>query len=530
MLDLLADNPLLTLLVVIALGSLAGQVRVAGVSLGVSAVLFVGMAVSALDDRLALPEIVYLLGLTLFVYTIGIEAGSGFLETLRRRGLQVNLLALTVVTVGAVEVVVLGGLLDLDGPTAAGMYTGALTNTPALAGVLESLSGSEAAQPVVGYSLAYPIGVLGIIVPIAILQGRWAIDHTAEAAAAGLGRAIDSVVVRVTRIDHPVVRELGALTGTAVEVSRIESGGRADVARAQDALKAGDVVTLLGDSDELDVAASYLGVTLHQAPSRAQLDYRRMFVSNPNIVGRTLRELALRREHGIVITRIRRGDADVLAHSDSVLQLGDRVRVVAPKERMAYAEELLGDSYREVSEFDILTFAVGLSLGLLLGLVPFPLPGGGHLELGFAGGPLVVALALGAVGRTGPFVWQLPYGVGVTLRELGVVLFLAGIGTRAGGAFADAFSDPDSLLVLAVGALVTLTASLTVLLVGRRVLRLPFGQVMGMTAGVHTQPAALAFADEQAGNQLPDTGYASVYPVAMIAKIALAQIVLVALG
>jgi putative transport protein len=255
-----------------------------------------------------------------------------------------------------------------------------------------------------------------------------------------------------------------------------------------------------------------------------------MFVSNPGVVGRTLRDLALRRDHGIVVTRIRRGDVDLLAHRDSVLQLGDRVRVVAPADRMRHAEELFGDSYSTVSEMDVFTFALGLSAGLLVGLIPIPLPGGGELKLGFAGGPLVVALALGALGRTGRLVWQLPFGVNHSLRQVGVVFFLAGVGTRAGEAFVDAFSDPDSLLLLGAGAFITLTSSFTLLIAGRRILRLPFGQVIGLTAGVHTQPAALAFANEQARNELPNLGYTAVYPVAMIAKIVLAQIVLVAVA
>lgn len=529
--DLIADNPLLTLFLVTALGYLAGQVRLGSFSLGVSAVLFVGMGASALDERLALPEIVYLLGLTLFVYTIGIEAGESFLETLRRRGARFNVLAVIVVLVGAVEAFALARALGLEPPIAAGMYTGALTNTPALAGVLDAQGriGEASAEPVIGYSLAYPIGVLGIVLPVAFLQWRWRIDHDAEAEASGLGAEIATMTVRVTAAEPPVVRDVGAYTGTAVEVSRVESSGGARIARPDDELHPGDLVTLVGEPDDLLRAAGRLGVRLPNAPSRTELDYRRMFVSNPQVVGRTLRELRLRSDHGIVLTRIRRGDADLLAHSDSVLHLGDRVRVVAPKEKMADAEALLGDSYRTVSEMDVLTFAIGLALGLALGEVPFPLPGGGELTLGAAGGPLIVALALGALGRTGPFVWHLPYGVNLTLRQVGVVLFLAGIGTRAGEAFVDALRDPDSLLVIAAGAVITLTCSVGVIVVAHRLMGMPFGQAIGMTAGVHTQPAALAHANEQARSELPNVGYTSVYPVAMIAKIVIAQLLLVTL-
>jgi putative transport protein len=530
--DVLAENPVLLLLVVVAVGHAVGQVRLGSFSLGVAAVLFVGMAASAIDPRLELPEVVYLLGLSTFVYSIGIEAGADVVATLRDGGMRLNVLAVVVVLVGAAETYALVRALGIDGDVGAGMFTGALTNTPALAGVLDAVEragDADVAQPVVGYSLAYPIGVLGIVLPMALLQWRLRVDHAKEAAAAGLDVEIASLSVRVTRDDAPLVREIGALTGTRAEVSRVETARGADVALPRDRLHEGDLVTLVGEPADLERVATWLGVALAQAPDRAKLDYRRMFVSNPAVAGRTLPELRVRSEHGFVVTRIRRGDADLLATSSSVLRLGDRVRVVAPKERMHEVERLLGDSYRTVSEFDVLTFALGLGLGLAVGLVPVPLPGGGQVTLGAAGGPLLVALVLGARGRTGRVVWQVPYGVNLTLRQVGVVLFLAGIGSRAGQAFVDALGDPDSLKVIAAGAIVTLTSSLTLLLLGTRLLRLPFGQAIGVTAGVHTQPAALAWADEQAANELPTRGYTAVYPVAMVVKILVAQLLVVLL-
>jgi putative transport protein len=219
----------------------------------------------------------------------------------------------------------------------------------------------------------------------------------------------------------------------------------------------------------------------------------------------------------------------MVATPDSVLELGDRVRLVAPGDRMVEAADFVGDSYRDLSELDVLTFAVGIELGLLVGLIPVPIPGLGTIHLGSAGGPLVVALLLGAVGRTGPLVWQIPYSANLTLRQLGVVLFLAGIGTRAGPAFKSALSDPASLVVIATGAALTISVAVATLVVAHRVMHVTFGRAMGMLAGLQTQPAVLAYANEQARTELPNRGYTTVYPLAMITKIITAQILLVLL-
>jgi len=242
-------------------------------------------------------------------------------------------------------------------------------------------------------------------------------------------------------------------------------------------------------------------------------------------VDRGMRRLTERFE--AIITRVRRGDIDRLARPDIVLEPGDRVRVVAPRDRMHEVTRFFGDSYRMLSEIDVASFSLGLVAGLLLGLVPVPLPGGGTFRLGMAGGPLVVGLALGALERTGPFTWQLPYNANLTLRQLGAVLFLAGIGVRSGYAFADALGSGEGVSMLLAGGAVTCLAALLMVWIGRALLRAPVDVLCGMIAGMQTQPAVLAFAVEQTGDDLPNTGYASVYPVATISKIVLAQLLLV---
>ena len=533
MLDTLIDNPVLTLFLIIGVGYLLGRIRIGSFSLGLSAVLFTGLGVSAVEPRLKLPEIVYVLGLVLFVYTIGLSSGPSFFASIRRRGLRLNAVALVVILVAAVETLLLVAAFGIDHVVATGMFTGALTNTPALAGIVDTLQRTgDAGEPVIGYSLAYPLGVLGTIATMSVLQRHWHVDHAQEAERAGMsGTPLESWTVEVQRTDRPSVASIAPTSATRVTASRVRHGQALHVASPGEALSRGDLVTLIGAPSELEKATGWLGRRIDTDLARARgLDMRRVFVSNPDMVGVRLGELRLPERYGITISRIRRGDIDMVAMGDSVLELGDRVRLVAPHEHMGEAADLIGDSYKDLSELDILTFAVGIALGLLVGLIPIPIPGGGVIHLGSAGGPLLVALVLGAVGRTGRIVWQIPYSANLTLRQFGVVLFLAGIGTRAGEAFASALSDPASLVVIATGAILTLTVSLATLVLAHRVLRAPFGQAMGMLAGIQTQPAVLAYANEQTGSELSNRGYTTVYPLAMIAKIVVAQVLLAILA
>jgi putative transport protein len=262
---------------------------------------------------------------------------------------------------------------------------------------------------------------------------------------------------------------------------------------------------------------------------RRQFDLRRLFVSNPEVAGVPLRELDLPRKLGAVITRVRRGDDDLLPSDAMRLEIGDRVRVLAPVRALPDVTAFFGDSYRAASEVDILTFALGLALGLVLGILPIPLPGGIRVSLGFAGGPLVVALVLGTVERTGAMIWNLPFSANVALRQIGLILFLAGIGTRAGQGFLAAFAGGSGLAILAVGAAVTFATALLTLFVAHRLMRVPMSLALGMVAGVHTQPAVLGYALDETRNEIPNLGYAATYPAATIAKLLLVQI-LVALG
>jgi len=536
---ILRDNPLLLLFLVAAIGYPLGRVKIGGASLGIAAVLFIGLAFGALDPEVRLPEVVYQLGLVLFVYTIGLSSGAIFFASLGPRGLRYNGLVVLGLLLAALLSMAAHSLFGLDASSTAGMFAGSLTNTPALAGVVEHLKGSgmaEAAlsEPVVAYSLAYPVGVLGMIMAVYVLQRVWKIDYPAEARRlpdhSSTSEPIQSRTVCISRPVEMNVAQLIRHHRWNVVFGRIRHGDQLSLVTGQTTLHPGDLVTLIGSDDALDQVSQALGdkpCDEHLEFDLSEYDKRRLFVSSAQVVGRRLRDLNLLEQFGALVTRIRRGDLELLPHGETVMMPGDQVRVVAPHPQMNRLAQLFGDSYRAVSEIDILTFSLGIALGLLLGMVPIPLPGGMTLRLGIAGGPLIVALLFGALGRTGPFVWAIPYGANMSIRQVGLVLFLAGVGTRSGYSFASTLTQGSGLLIFAGGAAVTCLTAIVTLWLGYRLFKIPMGLLVGILAGLQTQPALLGFGLEQSRDEMPNIGYAIVYPVAMILKILLAQVLLI---
>jgi putative transport protein len=539
-LQFLAANPLLLLFLVAAIGYPIGQLRVRGSSLGVAAVLFVGLGAGALDARLVLPEIVYMLGLAIFVYTVGLANGRAFVETVRRDGLRQGAMAVGVLAFATALTLGLARALHLDVAVASGLFAGSLTNTPALAAALETLKqmglASALASPVVAYSIAYPMGVVGVILAILLGLRLFKADLPGEAARlAELGAANEPLANTTLRVTQDVgaltIEELVRGLRWRVIFGRILRDGAMTIATHETRLRPGDLVTVVGTSTELDRVAARLGEAASEGIDldRSEFDLRRVFVSHAEVAARPLRELDLEHRFESVVTRVRRGDVDLLPTDEMKLEMGDRVRVLGPVRRLGEVAAFFGDSYRGASEVDVLTFGLGLALGLLLGALPLPLPGGARVSLGFAGGPLLVALVLGTVERTGPLLWSLPWGANTTLRQIGLVLFLAGIGTRAGPGFLQTFASGGGALLFAAGAAITFTTAFVALWAAHKLLRIPLSLAIGMVAGIHTQPAVLGFAEQQTKNEIPHLGYAAVYPVATIAKILLVQLLL-ALG
>lgn len=510
MAQFLSEQPLLLLFLVLGLGYPLGRLRLFGTRLGVGAVLFVGLAFGALGPEVAAPEVLVQLGLMLFIYTLGLSSAPAFFASLRRSWLP-NVLVLGVIALVGFGLLVLSRTHLLDRDAAVGLFAGALTNTPAMAAALDL--GATSRTPV-AYAIAYPMGILAPIVVLSI----WGRKRGTAQAVGVIARAL-----RIERLDAPTtIAEFQQRHGLRIVFGRIVHGGTTRVAGADSLLQSGDSCTVVGLPDAVARAESLLGSEVELPDGQSDLALRRLLVSSRAIAGRTLRELALPSRHNVIVTRISRGDIEWPATGDSVLLLGDRILVLgAPQDQETVAQEV-GDSVRQLHELDVLALGVGLALGLLLGQVPVPLPQG-TFKLGLAGGPLIAALLLGHVHRTGNIVWNLSFGANRTLRQFGLVLFLAGVGTRSGHSFWATLGTAEGPRLLAIGAGASLVSAMA-LVWGLRLVRLLPGYADGMVAGGHTQPAVLGFAVERHGNEDPNVGYSMVFPIATIAKVLLAQL------
>jgi putative transport protein len=538
--SLLAGNQLLLLFVIIGLGYLAGNIRIAGFQLGVVAVLFAGIFFGALDPRLGLPEYIYMVGLVLFVYAIGLQSGPGFFGSFNRRGLRINGMATMIVTMGAILAVLLGKIMGLRAPTIAGMFCGALTNTPALAATVETvktlsanlppgLANSYTTSPVVAYGLGYPFGVLGVILWFFIFRKLFKVDLSKEQPGASSSAEILSCTFRVSNpgiFGTTLMAALETIPNRGFSASRVRKGNVVAVASPEMVLELGDLVVAVGDEQAMERARILFGERCkeHLEENFADIRFRRIFVSNKEVVGKPIRELQLERRFNATITRLRRGDVEFVPNPNTVLELGDRIRVVTQRERLDEVSRFLGDSMKAIAETDFLSLSLGIVLGVLLGMVPIPLPNNMSFKLGFAGGPLIVSLILGRLERSGPITWSLPFNANLLLRQVGLIFFLAGIGSRAGLGFIQTLRAGGFTLVLASG-LITSAVTIAAIVIGYKGFKLPMAAVMGMMSGIQTQPACLAYANQQAPNELPNVWYATVYPASMVAKILLAQVI-----
>lgn len=543
MITILQANPLLLLFLVAAIGYWIGKIRIAGNRLGVAAVLFVGLAFGALDPSLQIPDIILNLGLILFVYTIGLANGASFFASIRGEGRRDVLFIVGVVALPALLLALLFPLLGLSAAEIAGIFAGTSNNTPALASVLDYLNstlGAAAAQTavagaVVSFSIIYPVGVLGRMLAIAATQRLWRIDFAAEANALRhrypVAQELDYRTIAVTQsaATGMPLRDLRRAHGWDVVWGRLYRGEQISLLTGETILQPGDRIVIAGTEEEMERVTAVLGETAVEDLLHDHAVYvsRRVFVSNPDIAGQRLAALDLKEQYGALVSHVRRGDVELLATGRTVLELGDRVRVLARRRDMPALTDLFGDSFNAISEINLLTTGLGITLGLLLGLVPVPLPGGVTFRLGLAGGPLLVALLLGALRRTGSVVWTMPYSANLTLRQFGLIGLLATVGVRSGNALVDAFTTGAGWWILLMGTAVTLAATFVAMFVGYKLLRIPYSLLVGM---ISPQPAVLGYALEQAGNQLPNIGYTLMFPIAVIVNVVLAQVLLIVLG
>ncbi|MFP4235542.1 MAG: TrkA C-terminal domain-containing protein [Nitriliruptoraceae bacterium] len=518
--ELLSDAPLVTLFVVLGAGTLLGAVRVAGVSVGPVGALFAGLGLSALLPKIAgsVPDLLGTLGLTLFAYTIGLAGGPSFFAGLRRNARLIVLAAGLVAVVGVLAGV-LGPTLGLDAAASAGVFAGAMTNTPALAAAVE-VSGSSAA--VVGYSIAYPYGVVGVLLAVVAAQALSHRRPTAEDREPAKPAAYRTVHVETP--DLPALAELAGFEDADLVFTRLCRDRHEWTPRGHDRPRPGDLLTVVGPAPVLEAFTAHVGREADDdlPLDRHQVDFQRVVLSNSRYAGTTVAGLDLAR-FDAVAGFVRRGDVDLVARPDLTVELGDRIRVVAPRDRIGEVVAELGGSERAAVVADPVGFSLGLLLGLLLGLVPIPLPGT-SLVLGTAAGPLVVGLVLGRLGRTGPIAWQLPYATNQALRQLGALLFLGVVGLGAGPELVEAVGSPLGLRLLLLGLVLTSTLAVGVILLARA-LQLGGPRTAGALAGVQGQPAILAFAtDRTDADDRVSLAYALLFPPTFVVKILAAQL------
>ena len=521
-LTFLAGQPILLLFIVVGLGSAIGRLQLRGVGLGAAAVLFLSIGLSAWAAHygidMQITEALGTLGLTLFTFTVGIVSGATFFASLRR-SLGPILSMVGVLVVGALVAVGMGRVLDLDAPTVAGAFAGAVTNTPALAAAQQAAG--DPTSPTVGYAVTYLFGVIGMLAAVYLaLRHRQQDSDTPP--------PLVNRTIRVEVDTAPGLRALEKEHADRITFSRVRHGEDSPIQAAdeRDTLLIDDLVLVVGPADEVEAVTAELGhaSSHHLDLDRAYLDMRRVTVSAPHVAGKTIAELGLAQRFGATASRVRRGDVDVVAADEVMLQLGDRVRVIAPRARMGEVSTFFGDSARGLSDITPIVLGVGMTLGILLGVVAFPVPGR-VFSIGSAAGTLLLGLVLGRIGRVGSVVTAMGYTAAQAISELGLLLFLAQAGSRAGSQIGVAFASGEWLRILVLGIVVTSVVAVGLYQVMRRVFHIGGTQLSGVIAGTQTQPAVLAFANGRTGHDSRVAlGYALVYPAAMIVKILLGQV------
>ena len=535
---LFSENPLLLLFSVAALGYFVGTLKFKGNSLGVSAVLFVGLVFGAIYEDLQAPDILFQLGLVFFVYSIGLNSGAAFFKSIRENGARDVTFVIIMLTASALITLALAYLFKYNAPEVVGIYSGSTTNTTALAGVIELINnrfgGDQSINltetSVVAYSYTYPMGVLGGMIAIILMERFFKIDYKAEKKSLRNKYPTDedllSVSIKITNedVDGMQLRDINARYGWDVVFGRIMNTNYEVKLPSWDTIiKVDYQITVIGTEEEIDEVAETLGhkMEFNISYDRKEYDVRRIFVSNPKLVGHTISSLNLQQKFDAVVTRIRRGDIDMLAKPYTKLELGDRIRFVARRKDLKSISEFFGDSYFNSSKVNLFTFGLGIAIGLALGMIEITLPGNISFKLGYAGGPLIVGLILGALYRTGPIVWVLPYSVNVTLRQIGLILLLAVIGIKSGTSFISSFNLEVGLKLFAGGCVLSLATAIFALIIGYKLFKIPFSVLTGF---VSNQPAILDFALERSKNNLPMIGYTLVFPIAMVLKIVFAQV------
>jgi putative transport protein len=553
LLDLPRTNPTAHAIAILSLvcvaGMSLGSIRMRGIKLGTAGVLFAAILVGHFGEPVDhhTLEFVKEFGLILFVFCIGLQIGPGFFSSLRRAGLRLNSLAFAIVLLGGLTAVAFGWLFNFDRAAVPGIFSGATTNTPSLGAAQQTLasfpdvSPERAALPALAYAVTYPLGIIGIIATMLALKSLYRIDVAQEVQAFTAAQRAGfeplerrTLVVENRNLQGVAIGDVPGLAGSGVVASRIRCAGEADVSTAtrETQLHVGDTILVVGTPHGLDQFERVVGSTSDEnlLETAGSVAYRRVVVTNKAVPGKSIEELDMELPYGIVVTRVIRGDLEMTAVPALRLQFGDALLVVGPENVIGQAAEYLGDSVHALNETHFVPLFAGICLGIALGTLPIAFPGLPQpLRLGLAGGPLIVAILVGARGRIGRLVWHVPRSASMAFRELGIALFFAGVGLMAGPTFFSTAFSLTGILWVVAGACVTIVPLVVVGSFARAKLGLNYVELAGLLAGSMTDPPALAFANGICQSEAPAVAYATVYPLTMLLRIMVAQFLAVLL-
>lgn len=520
----LQANPLIVLFLVMGLGVLLGQAQFRMLSLGDSGVLFAALGAGALG--LSIPTGITDLGIVLFLYVVGLSAGPRFFRSFRRHAASGLILTATALGSALLTTIALDRIFRFGPELATGIFVGAMTTTPGLAAALEALG--EAPGVSVGYGIAYPFGIVGIVLFTQMLPRLLRVDLARLAEEIEARERPPRVVAAWFLVENPdvagqSVAELTELRAIGAAISRIARGGEVLPVRSELVLQLGDRAKVVAREDRMEMLGRILGLRVADfVEPVANLTTRDLFITRDEIVGKSLAELGLRQRHGVSVSRLWRDDIEMVPGGSASLEIGDRIRIVGPPEGCREVAAIAGDDARTLQETRFLSLALGLLAGVLLGAIPLPLPGGSTMRLGTSGGPLLAGVLAGHFGRIGSLTFRLPLAAKLFVRKLGLYFFLAGAGIAAGGPLLAVLSDrgPELIAGAIILAIVPLAATF---LVARYWLRLDLLTALGTLCGAMTSTPGLGAVTTAARSEIPALAYTAVYPSALILIILAAQ-------
>ena len=532
---------------VIAVGVLLGKIKFFGVSLGVTFVLFVGILAGhfGFTGNTAILNFIQDFGLILFVFCIGLQVGPSFFSSFKKGGITMNMIAVGIVALNIAVALVLyyslGGRVDI--PMMVGILCGAVTNTPGLGAANEALSqlhynGPEIAM---GYACAYPLGVIGIIGSMIGIRYLCRVNfkkeeeqlQEEEAANPHMKPYMMHLEMHNDALEGKTLLQVKNFLGREFVCSRILQNGHVSIPRAETVFHMGDQLFIVCAEDDAEAIIAFIGPKIEvdwEKQDRPMVS-RRILVTQSNMNGKTLGEMHFSSMYGVNVTRVNRSGMDLFANRNLTLQVGDRVMVVGPQDAVERGAAKMGNSLKRLDHPNIVTIFVGIFVGILFGSLPIMVPGmPTPVKLGLAGGPLIVAILIGRFGYKVKLVTYTTMSANLMLREIGIVLFLASVGIKAGGNFVQTVVEGDGLLYVGCGFLITVIPLLIMGTIARLRYKLNYFTLMGLIAGSNTDPPALAYSNQTAGNDAPAVGYSTVYPLAMFLRILTAQLLILILA